>query len=183
MSSSGTLDDLYFEWLYKQVGVVRNRNPSKSHWSLTKQLYSKRFTWFVRNDGNRAEDGKDLRAEFIDQCDIQDVDYDWLTLDCSVLEVLIALSRRVAFESMDARMHPAEWFWTLMENIDLRKYTDNHYDRSALIKIDEALDRVLERTYRRNGDGGLFPLRNEHDDQRRIELWYQMSSYLLEREY
>ena len=31
-----------------------------------------------------------------------------------------------------------------------------------------------------NGTGGLFPLKRPRVNQRRVEVWYQMSEYLME---
>lgn len=178
MSENGTLDDRYLEWLYKQIGgSLRNRNPSRSHWKLAKQLYTKKFLWFVPNDDNRAIDGMELRFEFLDESGLDTGDSLWLMLECSMLEMLIGLSRRVAYQSYGS---PDEWFWTMMGNIDVRKYTDDRYNRIVELEVNEALDIVIERTYEEDGTGGLFPLLNAQRDQTKIELWYQASAYLLE---
>jgi hypothetical protein len=42
-----TLDDLYFDWLYKKIGVLQNRNPNKSYWKLARYLYRTPFFWVV----------------------------------------------------------------------------------------------------------------------------------------
>jgi hypothetical protein len=47
--------------------------------------------------------------------------------------------------------------------------------------ISDIVDRVTDRRYATNGAGGLFPLQNAEQDQRKIELWYQANAYLLER--
>lgn len=181
--ASGTLDDQYFAWLYKSIGSVSTRNPTRSHWGLARQLYQKPYFWSVPNDDNREQDGKDLRYEFITECDLGHVDQDWLDLECSMLEMLIALSRHVSDQSFGASQGSAiDWFWKLMDNVDLRKYTDSHYGVRDIPAINRVLNSVMERKYNRNGVGGLFPLQEAHADQRRIELWYQMSSYLLEGE-
>jgi hypothetical protein len=39
---------------------------------------------------------------------------------------------------------------------------------------------VIWRTYDRRGHGGLFPLQRSNRDQRRVEIWYQLSEYLLQ---
>jgi len=177
--SEGTLDDLYFEWLYGQVASVKNRNPSRSYWKLFRQLYSKRFVWFVGNDDNRALDGLELRYEFLDETGVE-VDASWMTLECSILEMLIALARRVAFESEGS---PVGWFGTFLENLEINRYTDDIYEVSIAEEVNDTLDRLNDRTYSYEGVGGLFPLRNADRDQRTIEIWYQMSAYLLEGEY
>lgn len=175
------LDDMYLEWLYKKaVGAIGVRNPSVTYWHLAKKLYSTPFYWSVNRDDNRAEDGKALRDEFIDEMDIQDLEIGWLQLDCSMLEMLIALANRASFES---EMAPGDWFWIFMENLGLKDFSDRAYDEDAEQNIDEVCDRVIHRKYQRNGAGGLFPLRHAIQDQRKQELWYQLSAYLLEGRY
>jgi hypothetical protein len=92
-----------------------------------------------------------------------------------MLELLIGLSRRLSFV---ADGEPFDWFWQLMENLGLEKYNDNTVIPEK--EVDGILDEVIWRTYKRNGSGGLFPLRKATEDQRDVELWYQLSAYLLE---
>lgn len=174
----GLLDEAYFKWLYAQVSPIRLKNPARTHWSLLRQLYKKEFVWFIPNDDNRVEDGKDLRREFIESINLRgDPDPVWMSLGCSILEMLIALSRRLSFE---AEGEPRDWFWHMLENVDLQKYTDKYYDQIAERDIDQACDIIIFRTYAPNGRGGLFPLRNPVEDQRNVELWYQFNAYLVE---
>lgn len=169
------LDELYLTWLYAQIGNVKLKNRSRTYWTLARQLYTKEFVWFIPNDDNRAEDGRDLRCEFLDQEQIEDVDEGWMELGCSVLEMLIGLSRRLSFE--DDR-EPRVWFWCLIDNIGLLEQTDN--SRTPAEHVDEILNKVIWRTYKPSGRGGLFPLRRAERDQREVEIWYQLSAYLLE---
>ena len=174
-----SLDDEYLSWLYSQVGIVRNLNPARSHWKLLHQLYTKQFMWFVPNDDNRAEDGRALRYEFLEKTrfPLDDPLGEWYHLNCSVLEMIIALAQRVAFESDGT---PSEWFWRLMHNLELDGYTDSVHEISIAEEVEVVLDRLNGRTYSADGVGGLFPLREPQHDQRRVELWYQMQSYMLE---
>ena len=127
------------------------------------------------NDDNRATEGQDLREEFLETSGIDIVDENWMTLGCSFLEMLIALSRRLDFEtSAGAR----EWFWCLLDNLELRHLTDAVDIPPE--SIDEKINAVIWRTYSFNGRGGLFPLRHPAKDQRQVELWYQLNAYLLE---
>lgn len=173
---SAYLDELYFEWLYSQICSVRLKNPTRTYWNLFKILFTKEFVWIIPNDDNRVEDGKDLRLEFLDAKEINCEDDEWLNMGCSMLELLIGLSRRLAFET---NAEPAEWFWDLLENLDLRQYNDRAHIPAS--KVDDILNTVIWRTYRRDGTGGLFPLQRAERDQRDIELWYQLSAYILER--
>jgi hypothetical protein len=175
---AGTVDDQYFEWLYSQVGAVRNRNPKQSRWNLLRQLFVKEFVWLIANDDNRVEDGRDLRDEFLASAEgIDDPSREWMELGCSMLEMLIALGRRVAFETEES---PVDWFWKLIDNMGLLTYTDDKYNNRIAQHVDEVCDRVIYRNYAPDGSGGLFPLHEVHGDQRKVELWYQMSAYLLE---
>ena len=173
------LDEEYFTWLYSWVGSVKLRNRARSHFSLAKDLYSKEFIWIIPNDDNRAEDGKALRLEFLRamDLDISEVSRNWLDLECSMFEMLLGLAQRLSFE---AEGEPRVWFWHLIETLDLAQYNDRVYDDYARRKIDETLDQVIWRTYRADGRGGLFPLRRPREDQTEVELWYQLSAYLLE---
>lgn len=166
------LDELYFRWLLTQVGSeARNRT------SLLEQIFLKEFVWHIPNDDNRAVDGQDLRLEFLRKMKISDPPEDWMWLRCSMLEMLIALSRKLAFE---AEGEPSDWFWILIKNLDLYRYK-GRLRSLDIIDIDETLDRVIWRNYDENGRGGLFPLQYPAQDQREVEIWYQMSAYLLER--
>lgn len=168
------LDEMYFKWLYGLVNQS-SRNPSPSYWRLFKKLHCKEFVWVVPNDDNRLEDGKELRYAFIDDVGLMDVDLSWVNLGCSMLELFIGLSRRLSFE---AGGEPREWFWRLMTNLHLEYYSDN--ERIPENEIDEILDRVIWRTYDWDGQGGLFPLKFPTEDQRHVELWYQLNAYVME---
>lgn len=172
------LDDLYLEWLYVQVAPARPK-ANQTFWSLLRQLYTKEFVWLIPNDDNRLEDGRDLRYEFRDQSKIRNIDTDWLHLNCSMLELLVGLSRRLTFEG---DCDPSYWFWQLLENIGLANFDDKIYSRRIERIIEEACETVLWRSYSPSGsNGGLFPLSHPEHDQREVELWYQLSAYLLER--
>lgn len=174
---SGTTDDRYLEWLYGLVAAVRNRNPARSYWKLLKQLYTTEFVWLVSNDDNRVEDGKELRFEFVAEQGSDGVDTDWMNLGCSMLEMLVALARRASFETT---LSADEWFWILLRNIGLDRYSDTVYTSANKAEITDVLERVIYRTYNHTGRGGLFPLKYTTHDQRKVELWYQLSEYLME---
>lgn len=179
--SEGTLDDRYLEWIYGQIGAVRNRNPAKSYWRLAKQLYTVPFYYFVPNDDNRAADGCEMRMEFIDELGLQEiVDPAWIAMECSMLEMLVGLARRAAFETYS---DAGTWFRLFMRNLDLMGYTDAVWNTTIEREVNNTLERVMHRRYRANGVGGLFPLRLPGRDQRKVELWYQLSAYLLEGDY
>jgi hypothetical protein len=177
---STTLDEGYFGWLYSHIGAHTLPDPSHTYMSLAGQLYTKPFRWVVANDDNRAEDGRELRDAYLQEKRIKQVDSLWYDLECSVLEMMIALCDRLSFQS---EWSCEQWFWKLIHNLELQHFNDATYNRHIAAEVDEVLDRLLLRQYGRDGTGGLFPLRGVYPDQRRIELWHQMSNYLLESEY
>lgn len=175
---SAPLDELYLQWLYEQVAVPDYEDRDLTYWKVLNVLFKKEFVWTVENDENRIIDGKALRHQFLDAHDILDVDPDWIELGCSVLELMVGLSRRLEFVADRGQAH--YWFWVLMDNLGLSKYNDRR--RLPRRQIDEALTDLIFRNYEPSGLGGFFPLERPHRDQRRLELWYQMSDYILERE-
>lgn len=176
---TSSLDEDYFDWLYGLVWSPEVRNPARSYRALAAQLYETRFVWSVRNDDNRAQDGIELRDEYLEEVR-EYAPYTWKRMDCSVLEMLVALARHTAFQSYG---EPDMWMWKFLEHMGLRQYNDAVTDRDRFNDIKEIVERFLDRRYSSDGSGGgIYPLRNAEKDQRKVELWYQMAAYLLEDE-
>lgn len=183
MNTGEPLDERYFPWLYEHIGTANNPNPARSYWNLAKALFEKEFLFFVPNDDNRADEGRRLREEFLDQSPFNEWEAaaEWLSLPCSMLEMLIALARRAAFESFDPREgSEGDWFWLMMVNIGFDKHTDAVWNPTRARRVDRVLEVIINRRYEDTGMGGLFPLQNPLTDQRTTELWYQMQQYLQE---
>lgn len=180
---SAPLDELYLQWLYKQVAVPEYDDRDLTYWKVLKVLFTKEFVWvpdFV-SDENRIHDGIALRPEFLAAQGIPDVDPNWMDEGCSVLELMVGLARRLEFQADKGKAH--YWFWVLMDNLGLIGYSDDRrFTRRLLDRIDDILNSVIYRNYESSGLGGFFPLMEPRHDQRDRELWYQMSDYLLERE-
>jgi hypothetical protein len=170
------LDDLYFEWLYDQISTHRRRRAELNYFNLMRIIFKKEFVWLIPNDDNRVNDGTDLRTLFIDNNEFENVDPDWYEQGCSMLEMLIGLAHRYAFETNQPYR---VCFWEMITNLGLHEYNDAvDIPRDV---VEDKLDKVIWRTYSRNGRGGLFPLQRPVKDQRDVELWYQLSAYIIER--
>ena len=159
------MNEKYFEWLCQQVKADKKYNL------LMRKLYSKEYYWTLKMDENRSEDGKNLRKKFGED----------FPGPCSVLELLVSLSLRWYTEmiSYDGSEEGYErYFWKLIKNLGLNKYTDKKFD---VERVDYILETFLDRTYEFNGKGGLFPLKKCSEDQRKVELWYQLQNYEIER--
>lgn len=179
--SEETLDERYLRWLYSQVATVKTRVRARNHWKLIKQLHDTIFVAIVSNDENRIADARDLRYEYLDKYENGHKHLDWLMTPCSMFELLIVLSNAAAFE-MDDRVDA--WFWHFIDTLGFEQFNDREYDQHpdhVEQAVTTTLDRVIWRTYKPNGQGGLFPLREPNENQREVELWYQLNAYLLEQ--
>lgn len=174
---SEPLENLYFNWLCAKVVDVRKKLPSQTYWELLKILHTTEFVWLISGDDNRAEDGKQLRAEFLIAADIPD-DPIWRNeVPCSVLEMFVAFALRANFQTATP---VKDWFWEFMDNLGLKRFDDANLNR---YEIDEALEKLIWRTYNFNGqEGGMFPLRSAPSDQRDVEIWYQFCDYLVDHD-
>ncbi|GHV47416.1 hypothetical protein FACS189499_04910 [Clostridia bacterium] len=177
-----TRDELkneYFKWICRLVDDKRYFKVL-SYQKLLRRLHDIRFFYTIAMDGNRAEDGVDLRYRFG-----HERGYDQTTVcaylddrDCSVLEVLIALAIRCEEHIMDdpdIGERTGQWFWNMIMNLDLDSMIDAEFDEGY---VDDVVSRFLNREYKRNGEGGLFTINNNNRDLRSVEIWYQMCWHL-----
>lgn len=185
MSVHGMVDirQYYFNWLCDLVHVDQ---IDRSYWLLAKDLYHRQFVSIVDHDENRAFDGMELRDECLR--DLGYPKYHGLDGPCSVLEMMVALAQRMDFETSDpydenSCDRTAYWFWEMIDNLGLTPFDDDSYvDLEGQVYVDSIIDALVERRYSYSGYGGLFPLNRVDEDQRDVEIWYQMSAYLAERE-
>ena len=174
----GRADASYYQWLIEMAGV--NRPPYLDYLLLMQELHKRPFVWSIPMDSNRAMDGFSLRKRYAEENGyILPTDENGDMMSVSVLEVLLALSLRIDTEIMGEPgvVYPERWFWVMMENLKLTICTDDHFDKHY---VEQQLDIWLEKKYKRNGQGGLFPLKKPFGDQRQTEIWQQMQEYLNE---
>lgn len=180
--SRDELNNLYFEWMYQLVSNDKRYTKHLSYSKLLYLLHNTNFIYLMDMDGNRYEDGIDLRYRFayeqgIDNREVADA------LDnkpCSVLEMMIALSIRIEESIMndpDIGDRTGQWFWGMIVSLGLGMMNDSNFRKNEAIDI---LDRFLSREYERNGKGGLFTTKYGYRDMRDIEIWYQANLYLNE---
>jgi len=177
------MENKYFDFLCRFV----KRNEDYSF--LLEELYDIRYISLIPNDDNRGVDGEQLRENFIDEVGQQALSLCPIG-PCNVLEMLIGLSIRLEFETSQSRWEKSvsEWFWILIDNLGLTGFGNSvrFCDERRSVKgkyakgIEDKVQNMLERKYDTDGNGGLFPLKNPKKDQRRVEIWYQMSEYMAE---
>lgn len=171
---SNSLTENYLRWLESQIRDEHG-NANKTYGDLMRLMFEKEFVWSVPHDDNRVADGLDLRPDF---CHDHGIPIDSLSYlgPVSFLEVLIALSRRMAFA---AGGQPHVWAWHFLNNLELHRMPDPLSKRKAK-QANMIMDVCINRTYQPDGVGGFFPLAWPDDDQTQIELWYQMAAYINE---
>jgi len=143
---------------------------------LMTQLYNIEYIYSVPNDDNRALDGLALRSRIKSDSMVGE--------PCSLLEMLLSLARRC---EDDLLYNPrkgdrsVDWFWMMLRNLGLSKFRDSTFGTAwKADDITGITDIFMDREYDWYGVGGIFPLKGRCKDQREVEVWYQMSAYLLE---
>ena len=161
----------YFRWLLKEIDYDEMKKRAADYSYLLRYLFEREFYWDVPHDDNRAADGVQLRIIAGINADLG---------RCSILEMMVALARRIDKEILpdfDNGENAGRWFWMMIENCGASKYDNGHWNAEEVAYI---FSSVLYRGYEFDGSGGFFPLKNAEKDQRKVELWYQMQSYLID---
>lgn len=177
MITTDVINDVYFDWMYELVTRRRFGNGI-SFRKLLLKLHNTKFIYSIRRDGDRAEDGINLRYRFpYESLEIEDIGR-YLTGPCSVLEMMIALAIRCEETIMDNPKYgdrTAQWFWGMISSLGLGSMEDSRFDRDY---VDDVLWTFLHRKYEPNGKGGLFTIHDCDDDLRKVAIWYQLCWYL-----
>lgn len=157
----------YGQWLMlTYMPQINTRGYSK----LYHALHNRPFVAKLSHDISRIEDGYDLRNEapFM-VCTME--------FPVSILEVLIGLSRRADrdYYGEPGDPRPDIIFDNMIHNLGLDQMPNGHFNRA---KFDEIIDIWLERRFKYNGSGSIFPLKKPVYDQRKAEIWSQMNGYI-----
>lgn len=186
MSNEPTKEEVrheYIEWMFSYVYDDEYfKNNNNTYRKLMIHLYFTEFYEIVPMDGNRAEEGVNLRYRFGAECDYPDyVIAEYLDdRPCSVLEMMVALAIRCEvhiMENPDLGDRVGQWFWEMIVNLGLGHMTDDKFDADY---TDKVLHRFLERDIERDGTGGLFKIKDPTRDMRTADIWYQMCWHLNE---
>lgn len=147
-----------------------NRYREHIYRNLLWCLYNKEFRYSIPRDGNRAEDGLDLRYRFGFE--------KYIDGPCSVLEMMLALAIRceeTIMDNPDIGDRTSQWFWQMIINLGLGEMQDNNYDEAY---VENIIEQFLDRDYSPDGEGGLFYIPNCSCDMRDMEIWSQLCWYL-----
>lgn len=177
MTHNADAESAYFDWMVDKAGGWRQRR-------LLGLLHETPFSWTIDKDANRADDGAYQRWLFYEETGIV---VDGLDAPrgsgCSVLELLLGLADAVddIMYEPDNGSCPQIWFQTILENMGIGYLNDtcfHEYRQNSVEEADSAVEKLLRRTYGKDGEGGPFhPLSKTCKDARKVELWVQMNDF------
>ena len=170
--------DPYFKFLCSIIDDM-DFDPSR-YQKLLSRLHQEEFIWLIPDDENRALDGLSLRVEFGTAIGKSKLDskLDSSKHPCTVLEMMIALAKRCEteiMEDMDIGRRVGRWFKVMIRSLGVNYEKDDIFDEKF---VDFIISGLIAREYEPNGDGGLFFVSNTDVDMRKVEIWYQMHTYL-----
>lgn len=149
------------------------------------------FKMIMNEDVRIAKMALDTRFFYTDSTGKDGVVYTYLdsTLGSpNTAEVIFRLSRIISHDIIgdgDKGDRTTDWAQRLMKNLGLLKYTDEAFyneknNGECSNQVSEILDIWVNREFQPNGVGSPFPLQNPPGDERQVEIWYQLHSYLKE---
>lgn len=167
----------YINWMLKSV-LKFTDEECKMYNYLCNDLAEIEFNSSHPMDENRANDGLKLRNMYKESTG---GDLGQIEPFCSVLEMLVALSKRIEHQLMRDPLigdRTKRWFFEMIDNLGLSEFTNDNwkYENGDILK--NKIDIFLKRKYNKNGKGGLFPVKNVQIDQRNVQIWDQLSAYL-----
>lgn len=157
------VDELYFSWLRDQSVVLSDQHYYNR---VLEVLYRNPYEPLHPMDTNREADGLELRDEWVElyseHVDIQDY---WYAEPCSILEMLVAFSRRCNFQT--SSLSAEEWVVKFLNNLNIH-ISDFDFEGEKS-KVYETIIAFNE------GEVSIFPdIQENHNEQ----LWYQMMEYI-----
>lgn len=126
----------------------------------------------VRDDNNRIDDAIYFCEEVLDEC-VNDPP--------SVLLVLVALLDRMSL-ILDEEYSIKDLLEECISNANLGWYSDDHTEKLPTwnIRVENEVERVLNRDVGANGKGGWFPTQEYFGNQKKFSLWKQMNNYVMD---
>lgn len=153
----------YYNFLLNLIG--------ESTCPLYEYLFNVDYIWTNLSDGNRAQDGIDLRCLWANLSKLDQNGYNLIFNDkpnCSMLELLIAFANRIENEYMaiPGQNRIPTWFRQMLYNLglagDIGNFNKDHVDHVLLFFIEHRIS--------------LFQIPGK--DLSKYQLWDQMNYWL-----
>ena len=173
------IETLYFDWL---IDHICDEHDIFNYENLLWHLFYRDFVWIRPLDKNCAIYGCRLRDDFMDECSsarrIMSLNNPFMGRECSILELIVSLAIRMEDMVMSNDVfgdRTGYWFWLMIDNLGLGNMVNSQFDS---IKVDNIIDNFLNRTYEKNGKGGLFVINDKNIDMRNCDIWQQSMGFL-----
>lgn len=167
----------YFEYIIEYLnGDGEGDEPS--YRELLSILFDYEFRVVIEMDHNRVKNALYLRDHIAEEAGLSVIDDDY----CSVLDILVHLADRIAFNVDRLSEHETGlrcYFWEMIENFGFGECTDED-DKWPIDYVWGILDRWIYRNYDDNGSGTPFPICHRVSKFSKFELWDQMQIYIEE---
>lgn len=165
--------DFYFGWL---SSLVVNEDDFNKYNSLLQKLNNETFHYSLDMDGNRYQDGIDIRYRFGYEVDINSV-YIEEYLDIrepSLLEVIAALVVK-AYEQIlynsENGYNSVNLFYDIIKSLGLNENSTQEDVYGCAVNL-------YNHSYGLKGEGGMFTIPNATEPVNEQEIWVQMMWYL-----
>ncbi len=190
----------YFHWLCDMTGSSHPERYSFLLKVLDICLYDPfRFEDGHPIDENYTTSARKLRREFVSQYSVPYDHWGMANVDmfskvegrgaCTMLELMVVLARDMSNKKCGSRLKVHEFFWELVHNLDLDRYTDDYIacvvpfdnDSTTSLVYDEIVRKIdifRKGECRKDGIGGFFPIVESPKDARKLSLFAQMEEYM-----
>lgn len=179
---SPATSNMYIEWVCSEI-LNLNKDEYNDLLYLIRTLNEIEFTYSVPLDENRAADGLNLRSDYCYETGKYLDKSSGLLPNCTVFEMMAALAYKCESSIMynyRNGLHPERWFFIMLNNLGIRECTVHNWDSKTSDYIYNCVHKMLHRQYKKNGEGGLFVIKNPKIDQREVDIWKQMNAFLNE---
>ena len=165
----------YIHWVMKDRLNLSDKEV-KQWKNLCIVLARIEFIWNHPMDENRAADGLELRDDFEYETGEYLDKSSGLLPNCSFFEMLAALAIRCEnqlMRNLSLGDRTSRWFFEFLDNlgIDSNMRSDD---------IEDIVVDFMDKKYKINGEGGMFPLKRSGINQRDEQIWKQLSAYINE---
>lgn len=126
----------------------------------------------IQDDENRIDDAIYFREEILEE---------YVNEPPSVLLVLVALLDRMRL-MLDNEYSVKDLLEECISNADFGWYSDEHTEKLPTWsnRVENAVERVLNREIGENGENGWFPTQKYFGNQKKMSLWKQMNNYVMD---
>jgi len=159
----------YFDWLCR---LIRSDTVSRN---VQQIIFEIPYQYYIDRDESRVEDALELRRDYLySKKQIDDVTYNYISNEpINVLEVLIALSKRIDNQILGDVDGGTQIFDTMISNLEISNSCSDDYIRYKI-------DNWMHMNYDEYGHGSIFIVSDPRTPMNKTDMWYQAMYYLSE---